>query len=219
MLDDFDIPWRGQSRAYSSGSFMSPISRRVREIKEYSEIAEIGDIARRYFAMNAFDGVLTMIGILMGNFAAGVADAQVVVSTGLATLVTISISGLWGAYFTEAAERKKELDDLGSYVIADLNDTKIGKASRFATITITLVDAFVPSIAGIIVLLPFIICSTLGIVQQGYYFSLGMALVTLFGLGGFLGMMSRENVILAGIKMVGAGVVSILLSMALDVTH
>ena len=74
--------------------------------REYNRLVNIGEIARRYFAMNAFDGVLTIIGVLMGNFTARVADPQIVISTGLATCVAMGISGLWGAYLTEAAERK-----------------------------------------------------------------------------------------------------------------
>ena len=64
------------------------------------------EIARRYFAMNAFDGVLTIIGVLMGNLVAGVSSAQIVLSTGLTTSGAMGISGLWGAYLTESAERK-----------------------------------------------------------------------------------------------------------------
>jgi hypothetical protein len=31
-------------------------------LRHYHQIAEVGQIARRYFAMNAFDGVLTAVG-------------------------------------------------------------------------------------------------------------------------------------------------------------
>jgi predicted membrane protein (TIGR00267 family) len=84
----------------------------VSYFREYDKLANISEIARRYFAMNAFDGVLTIIGVLMGNFVAGVSDARIVLSTGLATCVAMGISGLWGAYLTESAERKRDLDEL-----------------------------------------------------------------------------------------------------------
>ena len=61
--------------------------------REYNRLVNIAEIARRYFAMNAFDGVLTMIGVLMGNWMAGVDDARIVLSTGLATSVAMGISG------------------------------------------------------------------------------------------------------------------------------
>ena len=46
--------------------------------------------------MNAFDGVLTIIAVLMGIFIDGVGDAHIVLSTGLATCVAVGVSGLWG---------------------------------------------------------------------------------------------------------------------------
>ena len=41
-------------------------------LRRYHEIAHVGEIARRYFAMNAFDGVLTTVGVLTGAFFGGV---------------------------------------------------------------------------------------------------------------------------------------------------
>jgi VIT1/CCC1 family predicted Fe2+/Mn2+ transporter len=40
---------------------------------------------------------------------------------------------------------------------------------------------------------------------------LGIALAALFGLGAFLGVISRENIVLSGAKMIGAGLLSIAL--------
>ena len=63
------------------------LGKRWQQIRTYSAMANTGEIARRYFAMNAFDGVLTMIGVLMGNLSAGVNAPQIVVTTGLSTCV------------------------------------------------------------------------------------------------------------------------------------
>jgi predicted membrane protein (TIGR00267 family) len=190
---------------------MKLLKQRLRQFKEYNEIAEIGEIARRYFAMNAFDGILTMIGVLMGSYMARIRSPMVVVSTGLATSIAMGISGLWGAYLTEAAERKRELDDLENYTLTDLSKTRIGKASRFAVVVVSLVDGFAPFVAASVVLLPFFASGFLGNVFLSYYISLGIALVGLFGLGAFLGVISRENIVLSGAKMIGAGLLSIAL--------
>ena len=37
-------------------------------IRTYNKIASIAKITRRYFAINGFDGVITSIGILLGNY-------------------------------------------------------------------------------------------------------------------------------------------------------
>ncbi|HID88016.1 MAG TPA: hypothetical protein EYP55_11695 [Anaerolineae bacterium] len=195
---------------------MTFLSRALQQLQEYSDIAEIGEIARRYFAMNAFDGVLTIIGVLMGNYTAGVRTPAIVVSTGLATCVAMGISGLWGAYLTESAERKRGLNLLENHTLTDLSGTKIGRASRAAVIIVALVDGLAPFAAALVVLSPFFFSALLGDVTISYYLSLGMALVTLFALGAFLGRVSKDSLILSGLKMIGAGLVAILLSYLLD---
>jgi predicted membrane protein (TIGR00267 family) len=187
----------------------------LQHIREYDNLAHISEIARRYFAMNAFDGVLTIIGVLMGNLTAGVEEPQIVVSTGLSTCVAMGVSGLWGAYLTEAAERKRDLIELSRYTLTDLNDTRIGRASRAAVVMVALIDGFSPFLAAMVVLIPFFTVGLFPAITWAYYVSLGMALATLFGLGLFLGHICRGNLILYGAKTVVAGVASILISFLL----
>lgn len=190
---------------------MSPLRRWLQQLREYEDISEVGEIARRYFVMNAFDGVLTMIGVLIGNYLAGVESARVVISIGLATSMAIGVSGFWGAYFTESVERKRDLEALERYTLTDLNETKIGRASRAAAIVVSLVDGFAPFLAALVVLSPFFLTSLWGEIYHSYYLSLAMALGVLFALGAFLGAISRENIALTGVKMIGAGLLAMVL--------
>ncbi len=193
---------------------------RVRRVfhkaNQYNGIANIGEIARRYFAMNAFDGVLTIIGMLMGNLSAHIVDAHIVITTGLSTCVAMGISGLWGSYLTESAERKHNLDELSQSTLTDLKNSRIGKASRFAAVVVSLVDGISPFLAAMLVLIPFFFHSLFPSIQTVYYASLGLALLTLFALGLFLGKISKENLIMSGIKTVIAGVASIIISSFLN---
>jgi len=189
----------------------------VSYFREYDKLANISEIARRYFAMNAFDGVLTIIGVLMGNFVAGVSDARIVLSTGLATCVAMGVSGLWGAYLTESAERKRDLDELSRVTLTDMTNTRIGRASRAAIVIVAVVDGLSPLMAALIVLLPFFTAGNTDDLTWAYYTSLGLALLTLFGLGLFLGRISKGRMIIYGLKTVLAGVVSIIISFFLGV--
>jgi predicted membrane protein (TIGR00267 family) len=187
----------------------------LQRVREYDNLVRIGEIARRYFAMNAFDGTLTIIGVLMGNLTAGVEDPQIVVSTGLSTCIAMGVSGLWGAYLTEAAERRRDLIELSRFTLTDLNDTLIGQASRAAVVTVALIDGFSPFLAALVALIPFFVVGLFSAITWAYYVSLGMALLTLLGLGLFLGHISRGNLILYGAKTVIAGVASMLISFLL----
>jgi len=187
----------------------------LQRIREYDNLVQIGEIGRRYFVMNAFDGVLTIIGVLMGNLIAGVDEPRIVVSTGMATCIAMGISGLWGACLTEAAERKRDLVELGHHTLTDLGETRIGRASRVAVVVVALIDGFSPFLAALIVLLPFFAVGLFSDIISVYYISLGMALLTLFGLGLFLGHTSHGNLLGYGVKTVVAGVISISISFLL----
>jgi predicted membrane protein (TIGR00267 family) len=194
---------------------LTPLRRITDNIQRYSRYVNIGEIARRYFAMNAFDGVLTIIGVLMGNFTAGVEDARIVVTTGLATCVAMGISGLWGAYLTEAAERQRELLELEELTLTDLQETGLGEASRAAVVIVALVDGLSPFLAALIVLIPFFIPQLFPTLQWTYITALGLAMAALFGLGAFLGRVSRRNIAIYGFRTVIAGAISIIISLLL----
>ena len=193
----------------------SSISEFLEEIQTYNQIVGIAEIARRYFAMNAFDGVLTTIGVLAGNYLAGVRDLSIPIRTGIATSIAMGISGLWGAYLTETAERQRELAELQKISLIDQTDTSIGRASRFAVIVVSIVDGLAPALAAMIVLIPLFLDSVIGNPILSYGLAAGTALLCLFGLGMFLGKVSEKSLIGFGIKTLLAGVVAILINFLL----
>jgi predicted membrane protein (TIGR00267 family) len=195
---------------------MAPLSTEIERLKEYEEVAAIAEIARRYFAMNSFDGILTILGVLVGNYLAEVRTSTVVIVTGMATSVSMGVSGLWGAYLTESAERQKSLDDLEEYTLTDLTDSRIGRASRFAVLVVALVDGLAPLLASFLVLLPFFLTRLWGDITYSYYVAVGVAMVSLFILGAFLGNISKANIWIAGVKMITAGIASLVLSYLIE---
>lgn len=187
----------------------------LEELQTYNQIIGIAEIARRYFAMNAFDGVLTTIGVLAGNYLAGVRDLSIPTRTGIATSIAMGISGLWGAYLTETAERRRELTELERVSLIDQSETSIGKASRFAVIVVSIVDGLAPALAAMIVMIPLFLGGLIGNPVLSYAIAGGLALLCLFALGLFLGKVSEENLIGYGIKTLLAGLVAIAINFLL----
>jgi predicted membrane protein (TIGR00267 family) len=124
----------------------------------------------------------------------------------------MGVSGLWGAYLTESAERKREIVEISQETLSDLNDTRIGRASRAAVLIVAVVDGLSPFLAALIVLSPFFIAGFFPAINFVYYTALGLALVTLFALGLFLGQVSQGNMLVYGARTVVAGIVSIVIS-------
>ncbi len=182
------------------------------EIREYESIAGFSQIARRALANNAFDGVLTMIGVLMGNYLGDVRNPSTVVRIGIATSISIGVSGLWGAYLAESAERGRELAELEKISLTDLSDTKIGRASRMAVVVVSLVDGLSPLISSLIVLVPFLFAPLISNIDVSYALSMIVALIGLFGLGMFLGRISGRSLVGYGLRTVVAGIVAIVIN-------
>lgn len=192
------------------------LKQRLERLREYDEIADFGAIARRYFAMNAFDGVITIIGVVVGSMVAGVEDPRIVIVTGITTCVAIGISGFWGAYLTESAERKRTLRQLERHTLSSLEGSRVGRAQRTAIIVVTLVDGLSPPLVGALVIAPFFVAAQLPSIAWAYIGSLALALVTLFALGMFLGRISKQSMVRYGLKTTLAGAAAIIAGLLLS---
>ena len=159
--------------------------------------------------------MLTTIGVLAGNYLAGVRDLSIPIRTGIATSIAMGISGLWGAYLTESAERHRELAELEKISLIDQSDTSIGRASRFAVIVVSIVDGLAPALAAMIVMTPLFLGNLIGNPVLSYALAGGAALLSLFALGLFLGKISEGNLIGYGIKTLMAGLLAIAINFLL----
>lgn len=187
---------------------------RLATLRHYHEIAEVGEIARRYFAMNAFDGVLTAVGVLAGAYIGGVDSAPAVITVVATTAVGMGVSGFYGSYLVERAERDRAMRELEESTLTSLDDTTIASASRYATVVIALVDGASPFAASLLAVTPFLFAGTLGI-DGAFYAAMAVALVELFFLGAFLGHVSRDRLWVSGVKLMVAGVVALGLGLLL----
>lgn len=187
---------------------------RVATLRHYHEIAEVGEIARRYFAMNAFDGVLTAVGVLVGGYLGGVDSARAIVTVMLTTAVGMGVSGFYGSYLVEKAERRRALRELEESTLSNLHDTTIAAASRYATVVIAVVDGASPFVAALIVMLPFLFTGVVSM-PVAYYLAVAVAFVELFLLGAFLGAVSRERLWVSGLRLTLAGVIALVVSLLL----
>jgi len=201
-----------------SNNSPGPLAQSINNIREYERIAGFSKIARRALANNSFDGVLTMIGVLMGNYLGDVDSANTVIRIGIATSVSIGVSGLWGAYLAESAERGRELAELERISLTNLSKTKIGRASRVAVIVVSLVDGISPLVSSLIVLIPFFFAPLIGNIMVSYALSIVVGLLGLFGLGMFLGHISERSLIGYGLRTIVAGIAAIAINALLPLS-
>jgi len=164
------------------------------------------DIARRAFVNNAFDGALTLLGILMGNVILGEVHPQTVISTGLSACLAMGVSGSFGRYFSERAESKRTVKQIEDYMFTDLTGSSIERESQRKVLLISLVDGLSPALAALIPLAPFfLVQAAVLVLTTAVITSFILVFLVLFVLGLFLGRISDENMILHGFMVVGVG--------------
>jgi len=212
---------------------LKSIRKTIKNWKQYGKLSDLGEISRRKFFNNCFDGALTCAGIVSGIFIIFLSPnsfqftPQNVLITGFATTLAIGISGLWGAFLSEEAERKKKVSDMKKDMAIveetaeedDQNNksnnhkTILEKAERFATIVASLVDGGAPAVGSTLPLIPFFFGASLTIGH--FIFSYVILAGLLVYLGIFLGNISGGGKLRYALHLVTAGVVTLLISLLL----
>ncbi len=180
---------------------------KIDEMGQLARISKLGPIARRYFAMNAFDGTLTVLGIILASHFAMHLNASAILSAGIGACLAMMFSGLAGTYLAEKAERERELREMEQAMLRKLDKTLYKRATRFAIIVSSFVDGFAPFLAGLILLAPFFIVIVNPILwNTAVTLSVIIGFTLLFLLGIFLGRISEQNQWLYGLQTLATGV-------------
>jgi predicted membrane protein (TIGR00267 family) len=182
--------------------------KRIERLREYLEVSNAQEIARRLFVMNAFDGALTIMGVVIGAHFSGVSSPHIVITSGIGGSVAMGISGISGAYLAERAERKRDIKKLEMAMLHNLGDTHYARANQFASLVVAVVDGISPALSASILIMPYFLVPKISM-DFAFYISLALGLVVLFSLGIFLARISDERPIISGLQMILVGVVTI----------
>ena len=187
----------------------SRLRKSISGIFRYSRAEEY---SRRYAVMNAFDGVITVLGIIFGSVLLGQAAVKQILAAGIGASIAMGISGASGTYMAEKAEQERRLREIEDAMLVKLEDSVIAEAREWAAVISAAVDAGAAVLAGLISLAPYLL-SLLNLISAGQAFtlSLTLSLGLLFSLGLFLGRVAKRNVIVSGLKSLAIGCVTILL--------
>ena len=188
------------------------LTRKLHQIRYLGQI--LNDVtydaqARRAFANNAFDGALTFLGILMGNIVLSEFNPLTIIKIGLSTCLAIGMSGAFGRFLSERAERKRTLKQMEKDLFTDLSDSSLGREAKKKTIIISFIDGVSPALVAVIPLTPFLLAQASVIpVSLSIVTSFALVFIVLFGLGMFLGKTSEENTLLYGGLVVAVGFIT-----------
>ena len=185
------------------------------ELTQYLAVTGANKIIRRYFAMNAFDGAMTSLGVVMGSWLGNITDPRSTIGVIITSGVAMMVSGFSGTYMTESAERNHSLNELEDAMLVDLDDTIYGQAGKFVSVFAAFVDGSAPFLASIPAVIPFLLVPSLLAIQAAYIISAAACMISLFALGVYLATISGENLLVSGIKMVISGIAVAIIALLL----
>ena len=165
------------------------------------ELTHSHRIARRYFVTNGFDGVLAMLGLLMGFRVTGSGSLEIMISACVGAAVALFMSGLTSAYISESAEKEYELRELEKSMVTSLDDSAHADAARLMPYLVALVNGLSPLLLALLVLLPLLLA------QQQRWLQVSpldgaivIAMFLAFMLGVFLGRLSGRFWLWTGLR-------------------
>ncbi|MBU0635581.1 VIT1/CCC1 transporter family protein [Candidatus Micrarchaeota archaeon] len=165
-------------------------------------------VIRRYIIMNSFDGALTILGILIATFLAQILNPTVIIVSSLGVIVSTGVSGIWGGYMAERAEKKKARRELEMHLMRRLSKTKIEREMKKVAWFMGLANGLSSTIVSLIAIIPFFL-AVLGFIQviEAFVYSFIIIFITIFLLGVFIGKIARESILFHGSAMVVVGVI------------
>ncbi|MFB6182809.1 MAG: VIT1/CCC1 transporter family protein [Candidatus Nanohaloarchaea archaeon] len=187
----------------------------IKEFKEVFGKEEVKSISRRYFVSNGFDGTLTSIGITVGSYLSGVSTGITVFKVGMGAAIGLATSGVWSVWEIERAEKRAELKDLEKHMQKDLSETRLYEDKKKARMINSFMSGLGPTLAVFLVVSPFLLEETILSMFQATLASVGMGMSLLFVLGAYMGNISDQNLVKAGIRMALAGLIVAILNVVL----
>ncbi len=177
------------------------------KIKDVLKTLREEGIARRFFVMNSFDGLLTVLGVLIAMYLFNEESSRFIILSCMAPAVALMISGIWSAYTIERAERWKELEKIERHMLKSLEKTRIGRRYNFLVIINSLINGLSPLVVSLIVVSPFFLSLTETIpIKTAFYTAFLLISVILFLLGVFVGRIGKGSPVVMGVDMVVVGI-------------
>jgi len=184
-------------------------------LRSLLEDEEVRSISRRYFISNGFDGTLTSIGVTVGAYLSGVTEGITVVMIGLGAAIGLGTSGVWSVWEIERAEKQAELIRVEEAMLTDLDGTDLQQRQRSARAVNAVASGIGPIIGIVLPLLPFLAHDVLFTLLEATLLAVAIGVSVLFVFGVYLGSISKQHWLVAGIRMGLAGIVVAVLNVFL----
>ena len=183
----------------------------IQKIRSFWNFSQVGQIARRYFITNGFDGALAMLGILLGFYTGGKVPLAITMNACFGAAVALGISGFTSALLSETEERKKELKELEASLMTSLEESDHWRASQITPWVIAAINGLSPFSISLFIIIP------LWLEDRGFILpfdiypldaAIGFSFLAILFLGISLGRISGTFWLWSGLRAVFIGLIT-----------
>jgi len=181
-----------------------------KQIKTLLEISHSGEIMRRYFVVNGFDGALTMLGLIMGFYVSDRVDLAVVITSCMAAALALGVSGISSAYISETAERRRSLAQLEKAMVTSLDESHHARAVTWIPWLVALVNGIAPLLFALIIITPLRLAHAgMELAIEPLLAAMAVALTIIFLLGVFLGRVGGTFWLWSGLQSLAVALMTV----------
>lgn len=186
---------------------MAHFSESLKTLRSHLKLTKSGAIARRYFVIGAFDGALTILGVIIGAYVSQGHEhpdlaRHLILVAGFSGGIALSISSTVGAYEAERVEHMLQHKHLEKAMLRPVEGDRMD-AMRVSISVSAVAHGVAPLVAAFVPLLPFL--SNFLSLNDAVVTAIGLTLGFLFVLGAYLGSLIKEMIVYTGLRFVIAG--------------
>ncbi|MDH7509313.1 MAG: VIT1/CCC1 transporter family protein [Methanomassiliicoccales archaeon] len=179
----------------------------IEKLRTYSRATKLDGILRRYFIIGAFDGALTILGVILGAVSTGHLSREIILSAGIGGSIALAISSIVGAYEAERVESRVVQLNIEKAMLSEISGTEFDRALRVSAIVSAIIHGIAPLLAALVPIVPFAFFD----VRTAALVSTTITLTFLFLMGFYFGKLAKERMILSGLRFVLVGIITALI--------
>ena len=161
----------------------------------------------RYLIRGFVDGVLSTLGVVIGAstvIGASAEAGQVIIAAGVGGGMANGLSNILGAFMAEKVMVGERLKEMEKAMLKEeaLRGTKLDEKFSTRTVSGSVSDGLATIAGSLIPVFPFVLIPLLMVSEMTALLGSVVVSLVLFGfLGGYVGKVTKENIILSALKM------------------
>ncbi|ACV10327.1 protein of unknown function DUF125 transmembrane [Halorhabdus utahensis DSM 12940] len=176
------------------------MSSRLANLRELLKDEDVRSISRRYFISNGFDGTLTTIGIIVGSFLGGSQSSMEIVRVVAGGTVGLAASGVWSVWEIERAEKLAELKAVEEKMLTGLEGTALHDRKGDARKVNAMMSGLGPTIGMLLPIIPYFFVGVALSMMWATVIGVLIGVSLLFVFGAYMGNLSEQNWVIAGLR-------------------